>query len=73
MYVMKRAYQISDNTMEEQEQEKITEENLVSSTELILVIDNSKSVLLEVNLGKTLKINPNLKDEELEHLVTLLK
>ena len=44
--VTKRAYQILDNTMEEQEHEKITKETLVSSTKLILVIDNSKSVLV---------------------------
>ena len=45
----------------------------MSNTKLIPVIDNSKSVPVEFESGKTLNINPNLKANELEHLVTLLK
>ena len=73
MFVTKRAYPILDNTMEEQEQEKITEETLVSSNELITVIDKSESVPIELDLENTLNINPNLKADDLEHLVTMMK
>ena len=40
---------------------------------MIRVIDNSKSVPVEIEPGRTLNINPNLKTDELERLVTLLK
>ena len=73
MYVTKIFYQIMDNTMEEQEREKLIEETLVSSTELIPVIDHSKSVPVELDLGKTMNINPNLKIDKMECLVTLLE
>ena len=59
--------------MKEQEHEELTKESLVSNTVLISVIDNSKSVPVEVNSRKTLNIKPNIKDEELECLVSLLK
>ena len=65
MSVIRQAYQILNKTLKEQEQEEITKESLVSDTEIIPVIDNSKSVPLEVKLGKTLNINPNLKSNEL--------
>ena len=40
---------------------------------MVPVIDNSKSGPVEVDLGKTLNINTNLKADELECLITLLK
>ena len=71
--VTKQAHQILDRTLKERENEELIEESLVSNIELIPVIDNSKSVSVEVDLGKTLNINPNLKANELECLITLLK
>ena len=73
MSVTKRAYKILDSTLKEWEYEQIKEETLVIDTELIPLIDNSKSVPVEVYTGETLNINPNLKAGELKHLVTLLK
>ena len=73
MYVTRKAYQILNNTLKEREQEEITEETLVSNTEIIPVIENSKSIPVEIKPGKILNINPNLKVDELEHLATLLK
>ena len=49
------------------------QKTLVSSIELIPVIDKSKSVPVAVELGKKLNTNPNLKVDEMERLVTLLK
>ena len=40
---------------------------------MIPVIDNSKSFPVDVDSGKTLNINPNLKADDMECLVTLLK
>ena len=73
MSITKWAYRILDNTLKEQEKEELTKKFLFSNTELIPVIDNSKSVLVEVDTKKTLNINLNLKVEELERLDTLLK
>ena len=66
-------YQIPNSTLDEEKQENIIEESLVSDTNIILVLKNSKSILVEIELGKTLNINLNLAPDELEHLVTLLK
>ena len=63
--ITKRAYHILNNTLKEREHEELIKEDLVSNTEIIPVIDNSKSVPVEVKLGKTLNINPNLKSNEL--------
>ena len=60
-------------TLNEQEKEELTKETLVSSIEIIPIIENSKSIPVEIKPKKTLNINPNLKTDELEHLVTFLK
>ena len=73
MFVPQRAYQILNITLKEQEHEEITEEVLLNNTEIIPVIDNSKSVPVEIKRGKILNINPNLKINEMEFLITLLK
>ena len=59
-FVNKQIYQILNNTLGEVEQENLTEETLVGDTHIILVLKNSKSVPVEIELGKTLNINPNI-------------
>ena len=71
--VNKQIYQILNSTLGEEEQENITEETLVSDTHIVPVLKNSKSVPVEIELGKTLNINPSLALDEHEHLITLLK
>ena len=62
-----------NNTLDEEKQENITEETLVSDTSIILVLKNLESIPVEIEPGKTLNINPNLAPDEQEHLITLLK
>ena len=71
--INKHVYQILNSTLDEEKQENITEETLVSDTSIILVLKNSKSIPVEIEPGKTLNINPNLAPDEEEHLITLLK
>ena len=66
-------YHILNSTLNEEKQENIIEETLVSDTSIIPVLKNSKSIPIEIEPGKTLNINPNLTPDELECLITLLK
>ena len=63
--VNKHVYQIMNSTLGEQEQENLTEETLVSDANIIPVLKNSRSILVEIELGKTLNINPNLTPNDL--------
>ena len=71
--VNKQIYQILHNTLGEEEHETLTNETLVSDTHIIPVLKNSKSIPIEIELGKTLNINPNLAPDEQECFITLLK
>ena len=51
----------------------ITKETLISDTSIIPVLNNSKSIPIEIDPSKTLNINMNIIPDELENLVTLLK
>ena len=66
-------YQILSSTLDEEKQENITKETLVSGTSIIPVLKNSKSIPIDIEVGKTLNINLDLSPDELELLVTLLK
>ena len=71
--INKKIYEILNTTLGEEEQEKLTEEALVSDTHIVPVLKNSKSIPIEVESGKTLNTNPNLSLDEQKHLISLLK
>ena len=71
--VNKEIYQILNINLGEEEQENLTEEALVSDTHIILVLNNLKSIPMEVESGKTLNINPSLSLYEHKCLISLLK
>ena len=73
MTISKHVYLILNSTLEEEKQENITEETLVSDTSIILVLNNSKSIPIDIEPGKAMNINQDLALDELERLVTLLK
>ena len=51
--------------MSELEQEKITEDVLAKSVEIVPIIENLKSVPIEIEHGRTLNANPNIAPDEL--------
>ena len=71
--INKHVYQILSSTLEEEKQEDLIEETLVSDTNIIPILKNSKIILVEIDPRKTLNINPNLALDEWERLITLLK
>ena len=71
--VNKQIYQILNGTLGEEYQENLIEETLFSDTHIIPELKNLKSIPVEIELRKTLNINPNLTPDELERLITLLK
>ena len=71
--INKHVYHILNSTLHEEKQENLTEETLVSDTNIIPVLKNSKSIPIEIELGKTLNINLDLAPDELERLITLMK
>ena len=62
--VKKQTYQILNSTLGEEEQENLTKETLVSNIHIVLVLKSSKSVPVEIEMGKTLNINPNITLDE---------
>ena len=72
-FANKHVYQILNSTLGEEEQENLTEETLVSDSNIIPVLKNSKSIPVEIEVIQTLNINPKLSPDELERLITLLK
>ena len=62
--INKQIYHIVNATLGEEEQENLTKGTLVSDTHIVPVLKNSKSVPVEIELGKTLNINPSLALDE---------
>ena len=71
--INKHVYHILNSTLDEEKQENIIEETLVSDTNIILVLKNLKSIPVEIEPRKTMNINLNLALDELEGPIALLK
>ena len=69
----REVYQILNTALGKEEQENLTEEALVGDTNIIPVVKNLESIPIEVELGRTLNINPSLSSEEQKCLRSLLK
>ena len=54
------AYQILDNTMSKTEQEELAKEALVKNVENFPIIENLKSLPIEIEPRRTLNANSNL-------------
>ena len=50
--------------MSELEQEELTKEALAKNVEIIPILENLKSIPVEIEPGKTLNINPSLALDE---------